>query len=61
LVTGYEAASEFLEAGLDAFGHSFAEWDAETVSARPQEGGDSGPGDVADDAQRQAPGRVSTR
>lgn len=61
LITGDEAASEFLEGGLDAFGYSFADWDAETIGAQPDESEDGGPGDVADDAQRQAPGRISTR
>jgi len=61
LLTGDEAESEFLEAGLDAFGHNFAEWDAETIGSRPEDNEDGGPGDVADDAQRQLPGRVHTR
>lgn len=61
LVTGDEAAPEFLESGLDAFGYSFAEWDAETIGAKPEESGDGGPGDVADDGQRQAPGRFGRR
>jgi len=61
LVTGDEAAAEFLESGLEAFGYSFADWDAESIVASPETDGDSEPGDLADDAQRQIPGRVSRR
>lgn len=57
LVTGDEAATEFPKAVLDAFGYSFAE----TVAEKPQAGGDSGPGDVSDNAQRQTPGRVGAQ
>jgi Protein of unknown function (DUF3775) len=60
-VSGDAASAEFLEAGLDAFGYSFAEWDAETVLAQPGAGGASEPCDVTDDAQRRVPGRVDTR
>jgi hypothetical protein len=59
MVTGDEAAAEFLESGMEAFGYSFAEWDAETVVAAPEADGGREPGDVADDAQRQAPGRAA--
>lgn len=61
LLAGDEAAPGFREGGLDAFGYSIADWDAETIGGQPEESGDAGPGDVVDDAQRQAPGRVGTR
>jgi hypothetical protein len=59
LVSGDEATAEFLEEGMEAFGYRFADWDAESVTAAPEADGDREPGDVADDAQRQIPGRVS--
>jgi Protein of unknown function (DUF3775) len=61
LVTGDAAVAEFLEAGLGAFGYRFAEWDAENIVGKPEASGDGGPRDVADAAQRQAPGHISTR
>jgi hypothetical protein len=61
MVTGDEAAAEFLESGMEAFGYSFAEWDAETVVAPPETDGGREPGDVADEAQRQTPGHVARR
>lgn len=58
LVLGDAAAAEFLEEGMEAFGYRFADWDAEAVVGEPETEGDHEPGDVADDAQRQTPGRV---
>jgi len=60
LIAGDAAVAEFLEAGLNAFGYSSADRDAETIVAHPDATGEDGPGDVADDAKRQIPSQVVT-
>jgi hypothetical protein len=57
------ASPEYLEAGLQLFGRSCADWDAETVgtlqrSAEDDGGSTSEVGDIADAAQAQDPGAI---
>ncbi len=59
-LTADMAAPEYLEAGLQLFGRSCADWDAETVTTAQgvaaDDGGTGQIGDIVDAAQAQTPG-----
>jgi Protein of unknown function (DUF3775) len=67
LLIGDPAMPEFLEAGLQCFGRSCADWDAEIIAPAPEglagglpqpedPGWAAGPSDIGDVAQAQSPG-----